>query len=67
MIEIIILSGINPICSQIVCYDRSNVALILSSIFSIVSFIVLFLKAIFRSDVFIAACLFIAKPVYKTT
>ena len=43
-IEFIILSGIDSTCSQIVCYDRNSSALILSSLFSIIYFIVLFIK-----------------------
>ncbi len=44
ILEAIILSGIDPICSQIVCYDRTMSALIFSSLFSIIYFIILFLK-----------------------
>ena len=44
IIDTIILSQINPICSGIVCYDRSTSALILSSLFSIVYFIFLLFK-----------------------
>ena len=44
IIDTILLSQINPICSQIICYDRSTSALILSLLFSIIYFIVLFLK-----------------------
>lgn len=40
----IILSGIEPICSAIVCYDRSTLALVLSSLFSAVYFIVQYFK-----------------------
>jgi len=44
VIETIILSGIDSTCSQIVCYDRNASALILSSLFSIIYFIVLLFK-----------------------
>ncbi len=41
VINAIILSQIESICSQIICYDRSTSALILSSLFSVIYFIVL--------------------------
>ncbi len=44
VIDFIILSGIETTCSQIVCYDRNASALILSSLFSVIYFIVLLLK-----------------------
>ena len=44
MIDAIILSQINPICSGVVCYDRNTSALILSSVFSIIYFIFLLFK-----------------------
>lgn len=44
IIDFIILFGIKTTCSQVVCYDRNSSALILSSLFSVIFFIVLFLK-----------------------
>ena len=41
VLSFIILSAIDSTCSQIVCYDRSTSALILSSLFSTIYFIVL--------------------------
>ena len=41
VVDFIILFGIPTTCSQIVCYDRNTSALIISSLFSIVYFIVL--------------------------
>lgn len=45
IIDFIVLSGIETTCSQIGCYDRNASALILSSLFSIVYFIILWLKS----------------------
>jgi len=42
IIEFLVLSQIDPICSQIACFDRNMVALTSSSLFSIVYFIILF-------------------------
>jgi hypothetical protein len=44
IIEFVLLSQIEPICSQLICYDRTQAALILSSLFSIIYFIVLLIK-----------------------
>ena len=44
VIDFIILSAIQPICSGIVCYDRTQMALIISSLFSVIYFIVLLFK-----------------------
>lgn len=41
VLSFIILSATDSTCSQIVCYDRSTLALILSSSFSIIYFIIL--------------------------
>jgi hypothetical protein len=35
------LSQIDSTCSQIICYDRNTSALILSSLFSVIYFVVL--------------------------
>lgn len=44
VIIFIILAAIEPVCSTIVCYDRNSLALIISSLFSVVYFIVLLFK-----------------------
>jgi len=44
ILDFILLSQIEPLCSQIICYDRTQSALVFSSLFSIVFFIVLLFK-----------------------
>lgn len=44
ILDSIILYSIDTTCSQIVCFDRNLMALILSSAFSIIYFIVLLIK-----------------------
>lgn len=39
-----ILAAVDPFCSGIVCFDRSQTALILSSLFSFIYFIILLIK-----------------------
>ncbi len=41
VIDFILLSKVEPLCSGIVCFDRTLMALVLSSLFSVIYFIVL--------------------------
>ena len=42
--DFVLLFQIDPVCSQIVCFDRNISALIFSSLFSLIYFIVLLVK-----------------------
>ena len=44
IIDFLVLSQIDPVCSQIVCFDRNMAALVLASLFSVIYLIILFLK-----------------------
>ncbi len=44
IIDFIILSQVAPLCSPIFCFDRSTASIVISSIFSVVYFIVLLFK-----------------------
>ncbi len=44
VLSFLILSAVDPVCSGIVCYDRSTSALLISSLFSIAYFIILLFK-----------------------
>ena len=44
IIDLVLLSQIDTTCSQILCFDRNLAALVISSIFSIVYFVVLLLQ-----------------------
>lgn len=44
LVSLVLLASISSSCSQILCIDRSSLALILSSIFSVVIFVFLLIK-----------------------